>query len=264
MPLITSRQHAIVRRCRAVAHGDVRRVLLDGWHLLDDALGAGVAIEVVAARAEVPGEHRATLDRATRSGAEVLRVSAAVMDALSPVRTPTGVVAIAARPTVDPRALTVPAPALLVAGFGVQDPGNVGAIVRSADAGGATGVLFDLTSADPWGWRALRASMGSTLRLPVLRDESALDLMSAWQADGVRVVAADPEATTSMYDERLGGPMVLVVGSEGAGVPPEVARLADARVRIPMRARVESLNVAVAAALLLYEAARQREWVEAV
>jgi TrmH family RNA methyltransferase len=264
MPLITSRQHAIVRTCRAVARGDTRRLLLDGWHLLDDALVAGVGVDVVAVRAEVPAEHQATVDRATRAGAEVLRVSAGVMDALSPVHTPTGVVAIAARPTVEARALTVPAPALVVAGFGIQDPGNAGAIVRSADAGGATGVLFDATSADPWGWKALRASMGSTLRLPVLRDESALERMKVWQGNGIRVVAADPEATTSMYDARLGGPLVLVVGSEGAGVPPEVARSADTRVRIPMRARVESLNVSVAAALLLYEAARQREWVETV
>lgn len=264
MSLITSRQHAVVRQCRAVAHGDVRRLLLDGWHLLDEALGAGIAVEVVAARAEVPAEQRATLERATRAGAHVLRVSAAVMDALSPVRTPSGVVAIATRPTVDPRALTVPAPALVVAGFGIQDPGNVGAIVRSADAGGATGVLFDAPSSDPWGWKALRASMGSTLRLPVLRDESALALLQTWRDDGARVVAADPDATTSMYDARLGGAMVLVVGAEGGGVPPEVTRLADARVRIPMRARVESLNVAVAAALLLYEAARQREWIETV
>jgi TrmH family RNA methyltransferase len=264
MPLITSRHHAIVRRCRAIARGDARRLLLDGWHLVDEALQVGVALETVATRADVPDEHRATLERATRAGAEVLRVSAAVMDVLSPVQTPAGVVAIAARPTVDLRALTVPAPALVVAGLGVQDPGNVGAIVRSADAGGATGVLFDRASADPWAWKALRASMGSTLRLPVLRDESALDLLKEWQQTGVRVVAADPDAATSMYDAPLGGPMVLVVGSEGGGMPLDVLDLADARVRIPMRARVESLNVAVASALLLYEAARQRTWVETV
>lgn len=264
MPLITSRQHAVVRQCRAIARGDANRLLLDGWHLLDEALGAGFALETVAARAEVSPGQRATLERARRAGAEVVRVSAAVMDALSPVQAPTGVVAIAARPAVAPRALAAPAPALVVAGFGVQDPGNAGAIIRAADAGGATGVLLDRASADPWGWKALRASMGSTLRLPVLRDESALDRLRAWQADGLRVVAADPDASARMYDERLDGPTVLVVGSEGAGVPPEVMRAADARVRIPMRARVESLNVAVAAALLLYEAARQREWVEIV
>lgn len=264
MPLITSRQHAIVRQCRAIARGDARRLLLDGWHLLDDALRTGVGVETVVARAEVPVEHRATLERARQVGADIVRVTAGVMDALSPVQTPTGVVAIAARPLVDPRALTVPAPALVVAGFGVQDPGNAGAIVRSADAGGATGVLLDKASADPWGWKALRASMGSTLRLPVLRDESALERLEAWQADGLRVVAADPGSATSMYDERLAGPTVLVVGSEGAGIPDAVLRAADARVRIPMRARVESLNVAVAAALLLYEAARQRAWVETV
>jgi tRNA G18 (ribose-2'-O)-methylase SpoU len=125
------------------------------------------------------------------------------------------------------------------------------------------GVLFDDNVGRSLGLKALRASAAAPSTACAGSDESALERMKAGRATAPGG-GRDPEATTSMYDARLGGPLVLVVGSEGAGVPPEVARSADMRVRIPMRARVESLNVSVAAALLLYEAARQREWVETV
>jgi TrmH family RNA methyltransferase len=260
MAVISSRQHPMVKACRAIARGDDPRVLLDGWHLVVDALSTGLPLEWIAVHdTRRSGDEAAQLARrAEAGGARVLHVSSAVIDAMSPVRTPSGVVAIAARPSIEPRALLAPDPALVVAGLGLQDPGNVGALVRSADAGGATGVLVDAASADPWSWKALRASMGSTFRLPVRRDEDALSRLERWRADGIRVVAADPHGGAAMYDHDLTRPLVFVLGGEGAGLPSAVLERADARVRVPMRARVESLNVAVAAALLVYEAARQR------
>jgi TrmH family RNA methyltransferase len=159
---------------------------------------------------------------------------------------------------VDRRRLLAPPPALVLAGLGLQDPGNVGAIVRAADAGGATGVLLDACSADPWGPKALRASMGSAFRLPVRRDARALDEIMRWRGEGVLVGATDPRRGTALHDANLTGPIVLVLGGEGGGLPAPVLDRADVRIRIPMRPGVDSLNVAVAAALLVYEAARQR------
>jgi TrmH family RNA methyltransferase len=257
--IITSRQHAIVKDFRTVARGDGPRLLLDGWHLVAEALAAGLPIERLAIRKDgAPVEHSTTLDRVTRSGAAVAYVTDAVMQALSPVRTPSGVVAVAARPAVDARALIAPVPALAVAGFGIQDPGNVGALIRSADAGGATGVMLDGASADPWGWKALRASMGSAFRLPAIREARALGLLRAWRAEGLRIVAAIAGEPVSMHDMDFTAPTIIVVGGEGAGLPPAVLDSAHDRVGIPMRSGVDSLNVAVAAALLVYEAARQR------
>jgi len=258
MSIITSRHHGWVADCRAIVRGDDARLLLDGWHLLAEALSSGLRIEWVAVDASRPREDPALLERARASGAVVGDVTAAVMDAMSPVRSASGIVAVCPRPAVDADALVSPAPALVLAAFRVQDPGNVGAIVRSADAAGATGVLLDQQTADPWTWKALRASMGSAFRVPVYRDGTALDRVRSWQRQGLRVIAADPREGVSMYDLPLTEPLVLVLGAEGAGVPHDVLALADARVRIPMRARVESLNVAVAAALLAYEAQRQR------
>ena len=259
MTLITSRKHAIVRQCRTVAKGDARRMLLDGWHLLSDAYAVGLPVELVAVRGDIALAHAATLELMAAEGTPVVQVSDSVMDAVSPVRTPSGVVAIAARPNVDRRALLAPAPALVVAALGVQDPGNVGALIRSADAGGATGVLLDTDSADPWGWKALRAAMGSAFRLPVLRNEDAQATLAEWQDQGLAIVATDPRDGDDLHRLDLTTPLVFVMGAEGTGLSDDILQAADLRVRIPMRARVESLNVAVAAALLVYEAARQRQ-----
>lgn len=258
MSVITSRQHPMVKQCRAILRGDDDRLLLDGWHLAGDALASGLSMTWLAVEPRRSAAHQSLLDRAAASGTRVVEVTTPVLEAMSPVRSVSGVIAVCERPIIEARAVLAPAPPLVVAAIGVQDPGNVGALIRSADAGGATGVLLDGHAADPWGWKALRASMGSTFRLPVLRDEAALVRLGGWQRDGVRIAAADPRDGVSMYDAALGGPIALVLGGEGGGLPASVLERADLRVRVPMRSRVESLNVAVAAALLVYEAARQR------
>ncbi|MCC7123905.1 MAG: RNA methyltransferase [Acidobacteria bacterium] len=264
MTVISSRQHASVKVCRAIVRGDDERLLLDGWHLLADALTARIRIETLAiVEQAVTGDHGGLVRRAQGAGATVLHVTPDVLATMSPVRTPSGVVAIASRPEVPREALVAPAPALVVAACGVQDPGNVGALVRSADAGAATGVLLDGACADPWGWKALRASMGSAFRVPTLRTPTALDEIAHLQERGAMVVATTPRDGLPWHAVDMTRPTVIVLGGEGQGIPPEVLARADRRVTIPMRAGVESLNVAVAAALIVYEAARQRAAVPA-
>ena len=258
MAVVSSRHHALVKECRAIARGDDARLLMDGWHLVGEAVAAGMPLEWIAVdRSRSPAEP-GVLDRALAAGIAVVDVTTSVIDAMSPVRQASGVVAVSPRPIIDLRALIAPAPALVVAAFGVQDPGNVGALARSVDAGGGTGLLLDGGAADPWNWKALRAAMGSSFRLPVRREGAALEHLRAWQRDGVQVIAAIPHEGTAMYDLDLSRPLAFVLGGEGAGVPEVALALADHHVRIPMRSRVESLNVGVAGALLVYEAARQR------
>lgn len=259
MPEVTSRQHAIVKEFRSVSRGDQTRLLLDGWHLVADAARAGVSLTRVAMHGRPPEEYQAIVDDLTRAGVAITAVSAPVLDAVSPVRTATGVVALADRPVVTLQALLEPAPALVVAGFGLQDPGNVGAIIRAAEAGGATGAIFDSASADPWGWKALRASMGSAFRLPVRRDREIRAALAEWRTAGLSLVAAHPRGAVDVQDADLSVPTVLLLGAEGTGLPEDVLDMASLRVAIPMKPPVESLNVAVAAALLVYEAAYQRD-----
>jgi TrmH family RNA methyltransferase len=139
----------------------------------------------------------------------------------------------------------------------VQDPGNLGAIVRVAEAAGATAVLAAGASADPFGWKALRGSMGSAFRLPLARRitlEAALDRARAGRCQ----IVASVLSGTPLHAVDLSGPTCLFVGSEGRGLPAAVTSAADVRLAIPMERPVESLNVAVAAAVILYEARRQR------
>jgi TrmH family RNA methyltransferase len=257
--IISSRQHALVKRVRALARDGGVEVLLDGWHLVDEALDATVPLDLVAVTGERSEAEARVLARAVARGARVHHVTRAVMDALSPVRSPTGVVAIARRPAHNPDAVLEPAPALVPVGLGIQDPGNVGALIRSAAASGATGVVFDTDSADPWGWKALRASMGSGFRLPVARVQDVPALVEAWRTRGIKAVAAVPREGTPMYTIDFARPTALLLGGEGSGLPDGLAARADGRVTIPMTGRIESLNVAAAAAVLLYEARRQRE-----
>lgn len=257
--MITSRQHPIVKEFRDLARGAGPLMLLDGWHLLGEAATARVAVEKIAICGPPTQKECAVVDRLRRSGAQVVDVSGSVLNALSPVSSPTGVVATARIPSVTPAAVLTPAPALVLAAAGLQDPGNAGAIIRSAAAAGATGVVLDELSADPWGWKALRASMGSAFHVPVVRSRALAALIADWRRAGVRIVATVPRGGVPMYDVDFTQPTAVLLGSEGAGLPADMLTAADTRVSIPMRGNIESLNAAVAAAVLLYEAQRQRQ-----
>ena len=257
MTALTSRHHPIVKDFRAAARGgDV--MLLDGWHLLAEAVAAGVPIDTLAVCGPPTAQQQTVIDRARAAHARVVEVSTAVLNAMSPVSSPTGVVATARKPAVEASAVLTPAPALVLAGFSLQDPGNAGAVIRSAAAAGATGVMLDEASADPWGWKALRASMGGVFHLPVIRSRHPLTVLGAWRAAGVTLVAAEPRGGVPLHELDLTGPVAVLMGGEGPGLPAEALSGADARISIPMAGAVESLNVAVAAALILYEARRQR------
>jgi TrmH family RNA methyltransferase len=257
---ITSRQNPLVARYRAAARGDAGAdILLDGAHLVGDAVRAGIRIRHAAA---TPAAHdradvNALLSALARDGADVASVSEQVMAALSPVRSSSGIVALAARPAHAIDRVFGGAAPLVVVAVDVQDPGNVGAIARVAEAGGASGMIAAGASADPFGWKALRGSMGSSLRLPVAT-ATADEAVAEARRRRCAIVAAVPREGTPLHDVDLTKPLVVLIGGEGPGLPPAVLAAADARMTIPMQAPVESLNTAVAAALIVYEARRQR------
>ena len=264
MRSISSRQNPIVASFRdpaADAPLDGSRLLLDGTHLVEDARGAGLRLTTVAVTEEAMTRAPALARLAQtleHDDAEVVVVTTAVMAALSPVRTPSGIVAIAERTPTNTASICQHPDAMVVAAIDVQDPGNVGAIVRAAEALGATGALVCGASANPFSWKALRGSMGSALRLPLAAGIASDVVVRCARTFGLRVVACvahhgDPPAAADWS-----GRSVLLLGAEGSGLPDTIAAAADVRITIPMRPPVESLNVAVSAALLLYEAQRQR------
>jgi TrmH family RNA methyltransferase len=193
-----------------------------------------------------------------RSGVEVVEAPAAVFAAMSPVRTPSGLVAIATRQPVSAGDVCSGTNPLILVAIDVQDPGNVGALVRTAEAGGMSGMFVAGASANPFSWKAIRGSMGSTLRLPVVGGMPTAAALSYLKAGGIRSIAAVPRGGENPDTIDWSGKVALIVGGEGAGLTDDVTSNCDALVSIPMAARVESLNVAAAGAILIYAARRAR------
>ena len=280
MERISSRQNAIVKRFRDLARaarpakagadpsaraGHAADVLLDGEHLVHEALLCDIAIEIAAFSDKqienvLSPAARLAKDVKTRGG-RVIVVSDQVLAAMSPVQHPSGVVAIARARPADVRvamATVMDVPLVLVLA-GLQDPGNVGAIVRAAAAFGASGVVAIEGSANPFSWKALRGAMGGTFRLPIASRGSLSDVVATAGELGVRLVAAVPRGGTPLPGLDLREPTAIVLGGEGAGVSPATMAAVHETVTIPMQAPMESLNVAIAAAVILYEAMRQRQ-----
>ncbi|MCE9594081.1 MAG: RNA methyltransferase [Planctomycetes bacterium] len=254
-PIIRSIKNPALQRAREVLGGrDKRALALEGDRLIDDAARAGFAFELVFV-AEEREERALELER---RGLNVERVAGETLARVSNLATAPGVLAIASAPAERAlERLAVDARTLLLAIAGVADPGNLGALARSAEAVGASGIVVVDGGASPWSDKALRGSMGSLLRVPVFNARDAASAARTLAARGVRGVAA---ATRGGGDYRAfdwSRPLVLWVGSETGELPAGLDGVA--RVSIPMQGAVESLNVAVATSLLLFEAARVRE-----
>ena len=263
MITISSRHNPFVQQCRDLARrrgAETGEVLLDGLHLLSDALAAAVPVTAAAAPDTFwQSPVGAALANALASGGTILYTgSPAVLEASSPVKAPTGIVAIARWRPADVCQVLAMSPALVVCAVHVQDPGNTGAIIRVAEAAGATGVITAAGSADPFGWKALRGSMGSAFRLPVAADAQVEAVCREARERGVRVISTSPAGGSPLHEVDLAGPALILVGGEGSGLPAHVQASADVLMQVPMREPVESLNVAVAAGVILYEAYRQR------
>lgn len=238
-------------------------MLLDGRRLIHDACAAGVRIQTALLSAQALDEGDGPLWQLAQTlreaGVQTLLATRPVLAAASPVRTPSGAIALAV-PSLRTweEVMSHDGTGLIVAAIGVQDPGNIGAIVRSADAAGARGVIAVGSSADPYGWRALRGSMGSTFRVPVAVVDTLEPVVRAARDRHDVIVATVPRGGQSLYDADLRASRLLLVGPEGSGLEREMTASTDLRVSIPMRPGVDSLNVAVATALVVYEARRQR------
>lgn len=232
--------------------------LLEGPRLLEEALAAGVELEVVLHRpgADADDAVRDLLERARSLGLRVEEAPDAALAQIADAETPQGVLAIAPIPRWGWDDI---GPGLVVLLDGVQDPGNVGTVARTAAALGCAGVVGLDATADPWGPKAVRAGAGAGFRMPVFRSDRPAALeeirhrgLAIWVAD------AAGEPLDAGPGDAAGGPRIaLVLGSEAHGVSDEVRRVAERTVGIPLAREVESLNVAAAAAILIDRAARR-------
>jgi TrmH family RNA methyltransferase len=240
------------------------KFLLEGVHLVKEALDAGWPLEVVAfdEGSGVLEQFAPYVEEAGagpgRSGPVWIPVSPDIIAKCSETGTPQPIFAVALKRPLDGAQLFEADRSLVAVLDGVQDPGNVGTIVRSAAASGATAVVLGKGTADLYNPKTIRSTMGALFHVPVL--EADLDvLLPQARERGIAVVGTSLQAAQSCYAYDFGARSVwLVLGNEGGGLSPQVAELVESNVIIPMSGRAESLNVAMAATVLLFEAQRQR------
>jgi RNA methyltransferase, TrmH family len=283
--VITSRENRWLKRFRSALageHGDEGIVGVEGVRLVEAALGSGQPVEALLV-SESGARHLPRVAPVLTSDVPVLRTSDKLFASAADTQTPQGI-AVLIRPRLATIEHLITGSALLVVLVGVQDPGNVGTIVRAAEAFGASGAATcpadGMGTADPFGPKALRASAGSALRLPIVHGISTTILLAQLRMFEVKVYAAvaaggsvakDSKNKTSNANSLSFCPWdvdwktraAILIGNEGAGLPADLVRAADARVYIPQAAAtvpvgIESLNAAMAAGVLLYEAMRQR------
>ena len=281
--VITSKDNKWIKTFRAALQGGGPKgeepIALEGPKLVEDAFRAGLEAEalLVSASGDAAAQRILLVASDSEYGipqSRMFRTTDKLFESVSGTETPQGVAALFRQPPVTLEALLKRGAhrgaALLLVLAGVQDPGNVGTILRTASAFGATGAVTTASgqsgTASPFSPKALRASAGAALHLPILAGMSLPMLLTQLRVANVRTLAS------SVHNPREGDlpllapwevnwcePVALLVGNEGAGLPEEVERSADARIRIPMASGIESLNAAAAAAVLFYEAARQRK-----
>jgi TrmH family RNA methyltransferase len=251
---VESRQNARIKELRAGLSRGARtasgQVAIEGVHLAQEAVKSGLSLHTVFVREG----SEALLDQLSLGNAEVLLVPEDVFASAAATEHPQGIAALIEAPVFTLQAVLAGTPLVVIAA-GLQDPGNLGTLVRSAEAFGATGMILLPGTVSLWNSKTLRASSGSAFRLPVI-NLSAEDAFAALREQGVRILAT--VARDGASEPNLRGPSALLVGNEGAGLPEPWIQSADERVTIPCPGAVESLNAAVAGSVLLYEAMRQR------
>lgn len=252
---ITSLQNPQVKIWRSLNRSRAARTehglfLAEGEHMAAEALNANRAKALLI-------DERA-LEKydplAKRSPAvPVYVLSGHVMEALSDARSPQGVICVCSYP-----APAAPCGDFVAALDGVQDPGNVGTLIRTLDAAGFSCLLLDEKTADPFGPKALRASMGGVFRVPCVLCPSLPDTLEAMKNDGFDILAGDLRGEDFFARRKTADKVCIVIGSEGQGISPQVMEKATLRLKIPIPGGAESLNAAVAGSIMIYDVLREK------
>lgn len=258
--MITSTQNPLVKSVRRLHQAKERHqeqaFLLEGTHLLQEACAVALELDVLCATPDWQEQHLALWQQASQRAARTELVSGAVLTAMATTVHPDGVIAVAPRhPGLQP-AMTSQLALLLDR---LQDPGNLGTIIRTAVAAGADGMWLTAGSVELENPKVLRSSAGQWFKLPMALCEEPIAHLRHYRQQGGQVVATSMTAAIDYWQLDFTPPTLILLGNEGGGLSPALLAEADQQVRVPMAAGVESLNVSITAALLLYEARRQRQ-----
>ncbi len=253
MKKIASRDNAIFKMLSKIErHSKERResgkAILDGVHLVESCIASGIEPDLVIVREDCTDKPEIL---GILKGRECVSMLDTLFDRLSPVKSPTGILALLSIPVPEP----AHQPEFCAFLDEIQDPGNMGAILRSAAAAGASDIYLSRGCADPWSPKVLRSGMGAHFSLRIHEDQDLVDAMRHYHGEKI---ALDLDADISIYDIDLRGKTGFVIGNEGAGISKEVLGCSSARAKIPMPGKIESLNAAQAAAICFFERVRQK------
>jgi RNA methyltransferase, TrmH family len=263
-PELTSLRSPRVKAARQLAKRAMRErarsFLAEGPQAAGEALARDGVVTELFLTAAARSRHGGMAARASRQGVPVHLVSGEVMAELAQTVTPQGILAVCRFVDVSLPALTSAAPRLVVVLANVRDPGNAGTVLRTADAAGASGVIFSDASVDPYNSKCVRASAGSLFHLSLVLGGTVADTVGQLRAAGLRVLAADGSTGQPLDQVEprgvLAQPTAWLFGNEAWGLPDDTAALADETVAVPIYGQAESLNLAAAAAVCLYASAR--------
>jgi TrmH family RNA methyltransferase len=257
---VTSAQNTLVRDLRrALQQGETTEdgyCAIEGLHLIEEAIRSGLRFRDVFF-SESGFERNRKLLAQLSSHTELLVLPDKIFNGAVSTETPQGVAALVKLKQSDLESVLAVPDTLIVGAAGIQDPGNLGTMIRSAEAFGATALIAAERTVNPLNPKVIRASAGSLFRLPVLKVPSA-QFFAECRAHGVRILGTSSHKGMPLDQADLTGPAAIFIGSEGAGVPKEILAEVDETIVIPHSPRVESLNAGIAASIFMYEAARQR------
>lgn len=260
---LTSKDNSSIKQLRALSDAKSRKkeaaFLIEGLKMVEEALRDDLGVRMVVATPALVRHHgKGVIKLAESRQKQILWVSDRLMDSLAESKTPQPVMAVVEMRKHSEEGLLAHDAGLIVVCYQLQDPGNLGTIIRTAEAAGASGVVIVSPSVDPYNPKAVRASMGSILRLPIATVSDLPAFILQARKRSFQTVATVLTGDKLHYDVDFLMPTVVILGQEGSGLPPELISGIDRQVRIPMAQTIESLNVATAAGVMLYEALRQR------
>jgi len=230
--------------------------VVEGPRAIEAALDRGAVLEAVFFSTFADVAFASLRSRVEAAGITVVLLKEGVLEKLGTTVTPQPVLAVVAMPS--PLLRDLNGNGLVLVGLALADPGNLGTLVRSAEASGAEGIVLSAGSVDAYNPKVVRASAGAIFGIPVVEGCSAVEALDALGKQGRRRLGADARAGTAYDEVDFRGPTAVVLGNEARGIPPELHQHLDGWVAVPMRGAAESLNVAMAATVLCFEAARQR------
>lgn len=264
LEIITSKNNATIKEIKKLKDKKYRtksgKFLVEGFRFVSEALQSSYEVDVVIMSESSNDKWQEfQIQSKLHHNTNVYQVNESIFKSISSTDTPQGIIAVVKNKNIE----VINEDGFFILADKIQDPGNMGTIIRTAHAAGALGVIVTKGSVDIFNEKTLRSTMGSIFKIPVILDED-FEFLYSLKDQGYKLIASSLDTDSNFYDIDLIQNVIITVGNEGNGISDEVYNLSEIKIKIPMPGDAESLNAAVAASIMMYEAVRQRNTRNAV